>query len=84
MLGMYLLWPNLTNKDAATCFSIFCDIPYYKNTRCLDTEFYNTVGNCRDTYGALWAGKSILREMRRYPQMESLFWNHMMGIYRPH
>lgn len=80
MLGMHLLWPHLTNKDAATCFSIFCDIPYYKNTRLLDPEFYNTVGNCRDTYGALWAGQNQLREMRRYPKMESLFWNHMMGI----
>lgn len=79
MLGMHLLWPHLTNKDAATCFSIFCDIPYYKNTRLLDHGFYNTVGNCRDTYGALWAGRSILREMRKYPRMENLFWD-MMSI----
>ena len=80
MLGMHLLWPHLTNKDAATCFSIFCDIPYYKNTRKLDPTFYDTIGNCRDTYGALWAGQRILREMRRFPNMESLFWHHMMGI----
>jgi uracil-DNA glycosylase family 4 len=79
MLGMHLLWPHLTNKDAATCFSIFCDIPYYKNTRLLDPGFYNTIGNCRDTYGALWAGRSQLREMRKFPRMESLFWN-MMSI----
>lgn len=79
MLGMHLLWPHLTNKDAATCFSIFCDIPYYKNTRLLDPGFYNTVGNCRDTYGALWAGRSQLREMRKFPRMEDLFW-HVMSI----
>lgn len=79
MLGMHLLWPHLTNKDAATCFSIFCDIPYYKNTRLLDPAFYNTIGNCRDTYGALWAGGNIVREMRRYPRMEDLFWR-MMSI----
>jgi uracil-DNA glycosylase family 4 len=77
MLGMHLLWPHLTNKDAATCFSIFCDIPYYKNTRLLDPQFYNTVGNCRDTYGALWAGRNILRAMRAYPRMEDCFWNTM-------
>jgi uracil-DNA glycosylase family 4 len=75
MLGMHLLWPHLINKDAATCFTIFCDIPYYKNTRLLDPQFYNTVGNCRDTYGALWAGRNQLREMRKFPRMESLFWN---------
>jgi DNA polymerase I-like protein with 3'-5' exonuclease and polymerase domains len=80
MLGMHLLWPHLTNKDAATCFSIFGDIPYYKNTRLIDPGFYNTVGNCRDTYGALWAGRNILRAMRQFPRMEDLFWNHMMGI----
>jgi DNA polymerase len=79
MLGMHLLWSHLTNKDAATCFSIFTDIPYYKNTRKLDPHFYDTIGNCRDTYGALWAGRNILREMRKHPGMESLFWNHMMG-----
>jgi uracil-DNA glycosylase family 4 len=79
MLGMHLLWPHLTNKDAATCFSIFCDIPYYKNTRKLDPGFYNTIGNCRDTYGALWAGQSQLRAMRKFPRMEELFWR-MMNI----
>lgn len=77
MLGMHLLWPHLTNKDAATCFSIFCDIPYYKNTRLLNPDFYNTVGNCRDTYGCLWAGRAQLREMRKYPGMENLFWRTM-------
>ena len=80
MLGMHLLWPHLTNKDAATCFSLFCDIPYYKNTRLLNPEFYNTVGNCRDTYGALWAGNVILREMQKYRGMESIFFNHMMRV----
>jgi len=80
MLGMHLLWPHLTNKDAATCFSIFCDIPYYKNTRLLDPEFYNTVGNCRDTYGTLWAGQRMLREMRKFPGMEDLFWRIMRLI----
>jgi uracil-DNA glycosylase family 4 len=80
MLGMHLLWPHLTNKDAATCFSIFCDIPYYKNTRKLNPDFYNTVGNCRDAYGVFWAGQVMLREMRKFPGMEPLFWNHMMGV----
>jgi len=80
MLGMHLLWPHLTNKDAATCFSIFTDMPYYKNTRKLDPDFYDTVGNGRDTYGALWAGHSIMREMRKYGKMESLFHSHMMEV----
>lgn len=80
MLGMHLLWSDLTNKDAATIFSIFCDIPYYKNTRILQPEFYNTIGNCRDTYGALWAGRNIMRQMQKYPKMVQLFWNHMMGV----
>lgn len=80
MLAMHLLWSHLTNKDAATCFSIFTDIPYYKNTRKLDPTFYDTIGNCRDTYGALWAGRECLRAMRRYPGMEHLFWQHMMSI----
>lgn len=78
MLGMHLLWPHLTNKDLATCWSIFCDIPYYKNTRKLQPDYYNTVGNCRDTYGALWAGRNILRDMSKYKGMTELFWNHMM------
>jgi DNA polymerase I-like protein with 3'-5' exonuclease and polymerase domains len=80
MLGMHLLWPHLTNKDAATCFSIFCDMPYYKNTRKLNPEFYDTIGNGRDTYGALWAGQRILHEMRKFCGMESLFHSHMMQI----
>lgn len=80
MLGMHLLWSYLTNKDAATCFSIFTDIPYYKNTRKLNPDFYNTIGNCRDTYGALWAGRNILREMRRFNGMEGFFWQRMMKI----
>jgi uracil-DNA glycosylase family 4 len=80
MLGMHLLWPHLTNKDAATCFSIFCDIPYYKNTRKLNPEFYDTIGNTRDTYGALWAGQRILRQMQAFRRMGDLFQDHMMAL----
>lgn len=80
MLGMHLLWSHLTNKDAATCFSLFTSIPYYKNTRKLASEFYDTIGNCRDTYGALWAGRNIVREMRRFPKMVDCFWQHMMAV----
>lgn len=81
MLAFYMLWSHLTNFDLATAMSLTIDMPYYKNWRKLQPELYDTLGNCRDTYGCLWVGQECLRQMALKPvDMRPLFWDVMMQL----
>lgn len=73
MLAFHLLWSDVSNKDLATAETYLTDIPYYKNTRKLNPDFYNTIGNCRDTYGALQLGREAIKQLSNRG-MEELFW----------
>ena len=81
MLAFYLLWSHLTNFDLATAMSLTIDMPYYKNWRKLQPELYDTLGNCRDTYGCLWVGQECMRQLASKPiDMRPLFWEKMMEL----
>jgi uracil-DNA glycosylase family 4 len=81
MIAFYLLWSDIMSFDFATAASYYCNFGYYKNWRKLDPMRYNTIGNCRDTYGALQIGQECLKEMRRKKtNMEKLFWSLMPVI----
>jgi len=81
MIAFYLLWSDIMSFDFATAASYYCNFGYYKNWRKLDPTRYNTIGNCRDTYGALQIGQECLKEMRRKKtNMEELFWSIMPVI----
>lgn len=64
MLMLHHLHSNLRSKNLGIAMSLYTDIPYHKNLAKVQPELYN----CRDTYGALWAGQEMYQKM------------YMMGI----
>jgi DNA polymerase len=81
MIAFFLLWSDVMSFDFATAASYYANFGYYKNWRKLDPYRYETIGNCRDTYGAMQIGQECLKEMRKKPvSMEPLFWSLMPVI----
>jgi hypothetical protein len=83
MLQLHHLHSNLRSKNLGMAMSLYTDVPYHKNLAKSQPELYN----CRDTYGALWAGQEMWERMYLMgicgPKPSNEAWQNTMGCVQP-